>query len=176
MAKGKSIGQQGNERIRELVRAVVAAHQGKEVAAAKALGVSQSYISEFLASKRGAGTKLLRGLARLKPESASMLLGARDDAPPVATEPAGEAVRVASSILRKRGWSDEEISWGRKRARTIEEADANDPVALADAWELPLLGVRGAQPTPAPRKSPSALPSPRAIPRALQAPRPHGDK
>jgi hypothetical protein len=47
--------------------------------AAQRLGVSQSYLNEFIGGTRGAGPKLLKGLAKLNPKKSARLLGLSDD-------------------------------------------------------------------------------------------------
>ena len=60
----KDIGTEKNARIRILLREVVQADfGGSQSKAAKDLGVSQSYLSEVLAGKRGAGAKLIHVLS-----------------------------------------------------------------------------------------------------------------
>lgn len=60
----KSLQPDQNERIRRELRAWIdKEHAGNDKAAAKALGISQSLVSEFLAGGRGAGPKLINAFA-----------------------------------------------------------------------------------------------------------------
>lgn len=47
---------------------------GGQSAAAKALGISQGYLSEILSGNRGGGQKLIRGLAKHRPEIVELLV------------------------------------------------------------------------------------------------------
>src|SRR5207249_1153132 len=51
--------------------------------AAQRLGVSQSYLNEFVGGTRGAGPKLLKGLAKLHPKLSGRLLGLTEGDDPV---------------------------------------------------------------------------------------------
>lgn len=63
-SRTKALPEARNERLRGLVRNVVANRfGGNATAAAAAFGVSQSLVSDFLSRKRGAGLKLIEGLA-----------------------------------------------------------------------------------------------------------------
>lgn len=60
----KSLGPDANEAVRLLVQEIVDREfEGNRAAAARAIGVSQSFVQELLAGRRGAGNKLLRKLS-----------------------------------------------------------------------------------------------------------------
>lgn len=76
--QGKALPGEQNERLREVVRNLVALEfQGNASKAAKAIGVSQSLLSEFLGGGRGAGTKLVNALAAHTGRSIDDLYGRR---------------------------------------------------------------------------------------------------
>lgn len=71
----KSLGTGANEQLRAAVRRLLETEfGGSQSRAAKAFGVTQGYISDFLDGKRGAGAKLLRGVAPFD-ESVAEILG-----------------------------------------------------------------------------------------------------
>jgi transcriptional regulator with XRE-family HTH domain len=83
---GKALEGPANERLREVVRALVEQDfDGNRAGAARRLGVSQSYVQEFLAGTRGAGRKLLEGLADYTGRSIDDLMGRRTKKPGAAT-------------------------------------------------------------------------------------------
>lgn len=64
MASSKSLTGAQNEHLRGVVRALVAGDfDGNASKAARAFGVTQSLVSEFLSGARGAGPKLVQGVA-----------------------------------------------------------------------------------------------------------------
>lgn len=72
----KSLRPEQNERLREIVRDLIARNfAGNGTAAAKALGVTQGLVSEFLSGGRGAGPKLIQGLADYTGRSIDDLYG-----------------------------------------------------------------------------------------------------
>ena len=74
----KSLPDEQNERLRGIVRELVAREfQGNASHAARAFGVTQSLVSEFLAGARGAGPKLLGGIATHTGRSIDELYGRR---------------------------------------------------------------------------------------------------
>jgi transcriptional regulator with XRE-family HTH domain len=76
MTPGKALAPERNERLREIVRSFVAEmFDGNVTRAAARIGVSQPLLSEFLAGGRGAGPKLLEGLADALGRSVDDLLG-----------------------------------------------------------------------------------------------------
>lgn len=57
-----------NEQLRRMAREIMAAKcDGKQNRLAEAIGVSPSYVSDFLNDNRGAGMEMLAGLGRLDP-------------------------------------------------------------------------------------------------------------
>lgn len=144
MGDEKSLGEAANAELRRLLRETIASVGGQEKCA-EAMGVSQGYLSDVVHGKRGVGAKVLAGLASLRPELASRLLLLRAGKRPVSLPReivVPDAVRtLARSILEKRGWSEGEIAAGARRARLTSQTDAEDPIAVADAWELPLVGA-----------------------------------
>jgi transcriptional regulator with XRE-family HTH domain len=77
MASNKSLPTGQNDFLRSLVQKVLDS-AATQTEAAKRLGVSQSYLNEFLGGTRGAGPKLLKGLAKLHPKLSARLLGLGD--------------------------------------------------------------------------------------------------
>lgn len=76
--RGKSLRDDQNERVRAIVRELVAKEfAGNATAAARALGVRQSLVSEFLSGARGAGPKLINGIAEHTGRSIDDLYGRR---------------------------------------------------------------------------------------------------
>lgn len=74
----KSLRDEQNERLRGIVRELVAKDfQGHATNAAKAFGVTQSLVSEFLGGGRGAGPKLVNGIASYTGRSIDDLYGRR---------------------------------------------------------------------------------------------------
>lgn len=63
--------------LREFIESV-----GGQATAAKQLGISQGYLSEVLNGNRGGGQKLLKGLARFRPDIVALFMGTT---PPEAT-------------------------------------------------------------------------------------------
>lgn len=64
----KSYDDETNGRLRAVARRVMNDHYGgKQVRLAKALGVTPTFVSEFLSGTRGAGLQMLIGLARFAP-------------------------------------------------------------------------------------------------------------
>lgn len=70
---GKSLAPDVQTKVTELVRDFIT-EVGGQAAAAKALGISQGYLSEFLSGGRGGGSKLLRGLAKHRPEVVELMM------------------------------------------------------------------------------------------------------
>jgi hypothetical protein len=70
---GKSLAPDVQAKVTELVREFIT-EVGGQAAAAKALGISQGYLSEFLSGGRGGGGKLLRGLAKHRPEVVELMM------------------------------------------------------------------------------------------------------
>lgn len=90
MATRKGFDPAGNKVARDLVRMVIK-DKGGQPQAAKAIGVAQGYLSDFIHGNRGGGGKILRGLARLYPERALELIGAPPSAV-TATTPSDDVV------------------------------------------------------------------------------------
>lgn len=74
--RSKSLSSEQNQRARGLVRSLVDSSYESRTAAAKAFGVSQVMLSEFLNSHKGLGAKLLNGLSRVHPDVAAQIIGA----------------------------------------------------------------------------------------------------
>lgn len=77
---GKRLDDASQTKLRSLVREIIQEAGGQKPAAAQ-LGVSQGYLSEFLSGSRGGGSKLLRGLATLKPSAFADAMGIPRSAP-----------------------------------------------------------------------------------------------
>jgi transcriptional regulator with XRE-family HTH domain len=77
MAATKSLPMGENAFLRGLVQKVLD-QAATQTEAAQRLGVSQSYLNEFVGGTRGAGPKLLKGLAKLHPKLSGRLLGLGD--------------------------------------------------------------------------------------------------
>lgn len=76
MATSKSLTTAQNEHLRGVVRGLVAADFGGNASrAARAFGVTQSLVSEFLSGARGAGPKLVQGVADYTGSSIDQLYG-----------------------------------------------------------------------------------------------------
>jgi hypothetical protein len=146
--KGKSLDPERNEAARGLAKRLVATDfEGNVNAAAKAFGVSQSMLYEFLDGKRGAGMKLLEGIAtyrqctldevigrplpeptRTELDIALRFYGAEMPEPVVAEARAEEAAgvrRIAREwgrwmVARKRALYDDDEGDGEKMVRRIE--------------------------------------------------------
>lgn len=72
----KSLRPEQNERLREIVRDLIAKDfKGNATSAAKAIGVAQGLMSEFLSGGRGAGPKLIQGIADVTGRSIDDLYG-----------------------------------------------------------------------------------------------------
>lgn len=79
----KSLGHARNELARQRLRQINEERFGGNVSRlARAMRVTQSTVSEFLLGNRGAGTTLLRGLARVDPSLALMTIGIDVKLPP----------------------------------------------------------------------------------------------
>jgi len=79
MSASKSATPEQNSFARAKIRRLIKDRWGDDFsAAAKALGVSQPTVSEFLSGKKGIGTKLLTGVARHDPRLAGMILAGRE--------------------------------------------------------------------------------------------------
>ncbi len=81
MPSTKSLPSAENTFLRGLVQKVLDS-ASTQTEAAQRLGVSQSYLNEFIGGTRGAGPKLLKGLARLNPKKSARLLGLSDSEDP----------------------------------------------------------------------------------------------
>ena len=77
MPSTKSLPSSENAFLRGLVQKVLDS-AATQTEAAQRLGVSQSYLNEFIGGTRGAGPKLLKGLAKLNPKKSALLLGLSD--------------------------------------------------------------------------------------------------
>ena len=82
MAATKSLPVGENAFLRGLVQKVLD-QASTQTEAAQRLGVSQSYLNEFVGGTRGAGPKLLKGLAKLHPKLSGRLLGLAEGDDPV---------------------------------------------------------------------------------------------
>lgn len=74
--KNKSLSARQNKKGREALRVLINNLFPSQAAAAKAFDVSPPAISDFLSGKRGAGPKLLMGVAAIDPNTAALMLGA----------------------------------------------------------------------------------------------------
>jgi len=66
----RAVSVEENEHLRAVARALMAErYGGNQTRLAKALGVEQAFVSDFLLGKRGAGVAMIRGLERLAASS-----------------------------------------------------------------------------------------------------------
>jgi transcriptional regulator with XRE-family HTH domain len=63
--RGKSLTPEQNDRVTEIVQALLARHDGNQSEVARRLGVSQPVLSQFLSGKSGAGLQMALAAARL---------------------------------------------------------------------------------------------------------------
>jgi hypothetical protein len=113
MASSKSLTTAQNEHLRGVVRALVAGDfDGNASRAARAFGVTQSLVSEFLGGGRGAGPKLVQGVADYTGASIDALYG-RAGVP---------AVQRALAVGRHPEWPAARDG-ALQRARTVRPAD-----------------------------------------------------
>ncbi|HEX3594620.1 MAG TPA: helix-turn-helix transcriptional regulator [Polyangiaceae bacterium] len=97
MPSTKSLPSAENAFLRGLVQKVLES-AATQTEAAQRLGVSQSYLNEFIGGTRGAGPKLLKGLAKLNPKKSARLLGLADDDPGASSaDPRTEAERAVDA-------------------------------------------------------------------------------
>ncbi|HEX4337563.1 MAG TPA: helix-turn-helix transcriptional regulator [Polyangiaceae bacterium] len=97
MPSTKSLPSAENAFLRGLVQKVLES-ASTQTEAAQRLGVSQSYLNEFIGGTRGAGPKLLKGLARLNPRKSARLLGLdSDDSNGSSADPRTEAERAVDA-------------------------------------------------------------------------------
>lgn len=77
----KSLDRTANEKVKRILQAYVDS-VGSQVAAAASLGISQAFLSALLASGRGGGPKLIRGLNKIgRTDIIQELFGAASEAP-----------------------------------------------------------------------------------------------
>lgn len=114
MASSKSLTASQNEHLRGVVRRLVAETFGGNASqAARAFGVTQSLVSEFLGGGRGAGPKLVQGVADYTGSTIDALYG-RHGAPqsvgllPIGRHPEWPAARAAA-LARARTVRPEDI-------------------------------------------------------------------
>lgn len=76
LMSGKSLNRQTNELGRKLLKKLIDDEfGGNQSRAAKAFDYKQGSLSDFLSGKRGAGPKLIQGVARISPEISQILTG-----------------------------------------------------------------------------------------------------
>jgi predicted transcriptional regulator len=71
----KSLSAQQNELARKELRALIKRLYSSQKEASKSFGVTQAMVSDFLAGKRGAGPKLIMGVATVDKGVAATMLG-----------------------------------------------------------------------------------------------------
>lgn len=107
----KSMPPEQNEAVRRFTRAWIEKNHTSALAAAKALGVAQGHLSEFLAGKRGAGMKLITALQSKTDASIEEILGLRSPSPrptgTVTAEPLDRYPERALALDFLRGEADE---------------------------------------------------------------------
>jgi hypothetical protein len=96
MPSTKSLPNAENAFLRGLVQKVLDG-AATQTEAAMRLGVSQSYLNEFIGGTRGAGPKLLKGLARLNPRKSGRLLGVPDSDDASSADPRTDAERAVDA-------------------------------------------------------------------------------
>ena len=74
-SQGKSLTQQQNKRARAMLTELIQSRfSGHKTKAARAFGVSQACVSDFLNGRRGAGNKLVGGVAKIDPATAAAMI------------------------------------------------------------------------------------------------------
>lgn len=83
--KNKALPHEQNENVRAALREVLVSRHANNVSSlAKALGISQSMVHEFMNGQRGAGMKILHAAAAYTGRSVDELLSGVAPAPPIA--------------------------------------------------------------------------------------------
>lgn len=124
----KSLDPDTQARIVELLREFIS-DVGGQSAAAKALGISQGYLSEILSGNRGGGQKLLRGLARHRPDILELfVVGGRSRSTHLDPRYPNREQAIAQMVDYKEGTPEE-----------IRQAADAFAVALKSEGDLPVL-------------------------------------
>lgn len=127
----KSLDLHSNERLREILREIVDKDfRGNKTAAGKVIGISQAYVTEILAGRRGAGNKLLGKLATYTGRTLDDLSGRKP-----ARAPARSAIPQHAVGARPQ-WADE-------RARAEEVFSREFPREVFDYAEHLSLSYAG---------------------------------
>lgn len=147
IVSSKTIGPDRNEAVRRFVREQIRdVFDGNQKAAAKAYGVTPSALSELLSDKRGAGMKLLDGIAKSTGKSVDEIVGGPAHAPqPVRTVYAERYPMFRNSP----GWSEAlaearkarpfypDYAWnaaGETSALVLERVTPDQVIRFAQAW------------------------------------------
>lgn len=133
----KSLEESQNDAVRAVTRAIMDRDfEGKQLRAAPVFGVSQGYLGEFLSGRRGAGMKLLRGVANYAGVSIDQLMGNTGT-----VEGTVEVVRAfaneryparaqAIALLVESGWSQEEADAAADSAHLAGHQAEGEPVLV----------------------------------------------
>lgn len=137
--RNKAIEAERNAAARKFVEVLVKRDFGGNTSvAAKAIGISQSLLYEFLAGTRGAGMKLLDGVSRLSGESIDVIVG-RPGAAAAAQKPAPDLTNLEVAI---RFLGDRIPAEAVDRVR--KDADGNENARTPFGWGTELARVRDA--------------------------------
>lgn len=101
----KSLDPEQNRRLRELAQRVLDRCKGSQTEAAKQIGVSQGFLSEFMSEVRGAGPRLFAGLALLFPDEAMAIMTGRATATTAASADERYPNRALAIAANEHRWS-----------------------------------------------------------------------
>lgn len=109
---GKALKGDQNDAARRYIRALMDRDfEGKQLRAAPHFGVTQGYLGEFINGRRGAGMKLLRGVAKYAGVPIEAILGDQPETPDPVRTFANErypARAQAIALLVEHGWTQAE--------------------------------------------------------------------
>lgn len=114
--KSKALGTARNQAVRDYVRGIIAEDfKGNATAAARAFNVSQPMIFDFLAERRGAGMKLIDGVAAYRGVTIDVVMGRagdlRIDAGAMASDPCPNRARAVAIMRGASTFMDEPETW-----------------------------------------------------------------
>ncbi|HEU4411642.1 MAG TPA: helix-turn-helix transcriptional regulator [Polyangiaceae bacterium] len=96
----KSLSPEQAERVREILQKVVEERFSTKTEAAKALGVSQPFLSQVLKGVHGAGMTVLHGLSRLTGRSIDELMHGTTEGPPALSGPEPSLTKEQADNVR----------------------------------------------------------------------------
>ena len=117
----KSLSERQNEKARKALRELISRSFSSQRSAAEAFGVTPTQISDFLSGKRGAGPKLLMGVASVEPQVAAIMLGADLGDSQLSGEPA-----AAVAALVRGGASPTAATHAVLTARALSEYETRE--------------------------------------------------